>query len=601
MTTRLKPVVAIDKRRRTLKVMCRDFQRSASVLSWRKVRVELKPFGPAPAWSYPAESEVFIAEEEMPLMVGKLDYAVVTGLLNHELGHLLYSSTPALMHLTMRAVNDTSLLGTTLMQNAGNSNDAFSTAYNILEDQRQEALLVGQYPHVRPYLTAAVRHYYVGAGREYWERLFLLTRGRRYLSRGLRVRARRTYKYQEDIPEIIRIIDEYRMLDIRDYRDLRRAFHLVSDMAPLVAKGLADDPGRCSCGLIVNIGTSSSVFGMKREATPDEALKGRAAQNATGTPGDDEASSDDGEGAGEQTDQEVVDEALNDIVNDPGVSKDYSAMRQRVNAQVINPDTAELQTWSGRAPSAAPVLARKTAHQLRRLEEDADPHWLTHQSTGRLNIGRAMHGDFGSDDLYDSWREGLSTGMDLELVIALDVSGSMDPYLSELELAAWVSKRAADDVRAHCTILAFGTQHYVVYEPGDQAVPNRFPRLHNAGGGTSPGAAFVDAHSILVTSPRKVKRFVVMTDGQWSPGISASIETPFCNAEEVILDLNARGVGTALAFLESDTYTPEIEASIKTMHQHSCQEFRHITSMEEFPMFVRDELVDAFKGKRKRK
>ena len=112
-----------------LNALCRVYEQADRVLSGDPVIVKVVPDGPAPAWSDGASISINASQiEDMDLET----LTQVNGLNYHELAHHLY--TPR--------------RGTDLMKWVLDNN--YMQAFNMLEDQRIETLLVARYPSIAP-------------------------------------------------------------------------------------------------------------------------------------------------------------------------------------------------------------------------------------------------------------------------------------------------------------------------------------------------------------------------------------------------------------------------------------------------------------------
>lgn len=625
-TSRYWKPATLKTRDRALFVLCRDFTRTGRVLSGDfRLIAKTTPSGSFPAWSL--GPEIWVNKQTATPMVTYEDYGVMQGLCEHEMAHVMFTPTVAQMQaaVKLRQWNATSLLAEKLQ---AQNDPTFTHAWNILEDARIETMLVAEYPTMREYLTLAFLHYCVGDG-SHMDEVFLFARGRRYLSRRLRARARRKFKSQKHVAEISRLIDEYRVLNMRSGPDIESAFHYVNRLALILKeidppgnsnhmcngvqvalqRGLNTDPkggggadAKTQDAILVKVHEEDQQAG---SGTPDDEKNDEPAQ--TGAPGaagsDDKKGKDDGKsksdkpghgvGGGDDDDDSKSDEAI--VAEERAIVADSQRVRQDMrglkrivmSSDPLDPDTMRQAQWEDRAPQHLPPIVRKVMKELRRIEEDADPHWLTHTTSGRLNMGRAMRTeDPFADDLYDEWREGQLTAADMELVVLLDVSPSMQGHDEILSHAAWVIKRACDTLRVACTEMIYSGHHAIVYGPKDKAT-QKWPRLRPGGATTAPGSALVESHRVLATSKKRHRALVILTDGSWDSSVPHAVKGDFEVCEDIIDDLNRRGVMTAVAFLE----TSDSQYVSQEGRRHRCQALRNITRVDDFPLFVRDQLV----------
>ncbi|NDH64809.1 MAG: hypothetical protein EBY26_00175 [Microbacteriaceae bacterium] len=150
----------------------------------------------------------------------------VYGLNYHEVAHILY--TPRI-HTYLRYWV---------------KNHACSAAFNMLEDQRIETLLVGRYPAVAPYLTNTVLRW-LAEDESMLASNYPLTRGRKYLPTAVRQAFRDAYTNPELIQEFNEIIDAYRLLVFP--KDEEVAKPLIEAYARLLSKA-SKSPKVNDCG-----------------------------------------------------------------------------------------------------------------------------------------------------------------------------------------------------------------------------------------------------------------------------------------------------------------------------------------------------------------
>ena len=197
----------------------RIFQKMARVLTGNsKVEVHLAESGPAAAWS---------DGRNITLNKGMIDNMDIDamvqlhGLLYHEMSHLLY--TPRIGNgLTDWAIRS-----------------GHKMAYNILEDQRIETLLVGRHPSVAPYLSAVILRW-LATDQNQIQSNYILVRGRRYLDVSIRQAFRDAFLAPALIPAIESIVDEYRTLVFP--RDEARARVLIERFKTEVLSKMPQQP-----------------------------------------------------------------------------------------------------------------------------------------------------------------------------------------------------------------------------------------------------------------------------------------------------------------------------------------------------------------------
>jgi hypothetical protein len=235
----------VQERSLRLNALCRVYEQADRVLTGDPVLVHVMPDGPAPAWSDGAAIYINVSQiEDMDLET----LTQVNGLNYHELCHHLYTPRK----------------GTTLVQWIQEQN--YFQAFNILEDQRIETLFVARYPSVAPYLTATVARWLGGS--EDTGGNYLCIRGRRYLPVDIRQAFRDEFAFPELIPNIIDIVDKYRLLAFpKDYevaKDLVKRLH-EEVLVPMGLDGQQFGGGPNGCGERAPVGKGRPEPGKAQE------------------------------------------------------------------------------------------------------------------------------------------------------------------------------------------------------------------------------------------------------------------------------------------------------------------------------------------------
>jgi len=185
----------------------------ASVLCQREVRTQLIAEGVAPAWS--TSNTITFCEADLADLTTVQGVIGSKGLSLHEVSHILF---------TPRSGSD---IVQWVLATPG-----LSRAFNALEDQRIETLMVGRFGEpVVPWLTAVIAQHLV-QDKEHMEQSFPLIRGRKYLPVELRKAVRELYPAQDKVAELSQVIDEYRLLVFP--ADTEKAQPLILRYAELV-------------------------------------------------------------------------------------------------------------------------------------------------------------------------------------------------------------------------------------------------------------------------------------------------------------------------------------------------------------------------------
>lgn len=605
--------------------MTQVVQQFATMLVGRKVGVRLSNETYAPAWS--TSNTIEFSEPQLPDLTTLEGVLSTRGLTFHELAHILF---------TPRAQTDIALW---VRENG------FGQAFNALEDQRIETLLVAKYQALGDWLTATMAQYLLDTP-EAVGQAFPLLRGRRYLPVELRALVRQAYVNQQDIAELTSIIDEYRLLLFP--QDTEQAKPLIARYAELVRNlpeqgaGTPDPNGHRQRA---DHEHQSSIKDKPLSKTEQERVRDKAkAQDSevedeedfnwgdapqpepttnpqpsdsqpedssdadSGTdssdtepsdtePSDSDSSSDtdtdsDAEGTESDSDSDADGQPTSDTESDSSsvnagagatekaeqvltdllegikdslgsaISEEIAKYGGDVVLQGVSAKTPRLADSSPAHVSGGAVQASVAFKQeLEKLKAQFDPAWELKTRKGRLNPLRYAQG-VEIDELFDKFEQGRDDAVDIEAVILLDTSGSMqgEPIQRASE-SMWGIKRALDSVQANCSVVTFDWNANLLYDAGESAsTVMRFPRM---GGGTDPLDALQYANHVLATSDRKVKVLFVITDGEWS-----NTE----RADRIIKNLRDGGVLTALAFIGG------YASNIEDIKSHECEAVAHVVN-----------------------
>ena len=268
-----------------------------------------------------------------------------------------------------------------------------------------------------------------------------------------------------------------------------------------------------------------------------------------------------------------------------GNSQIQNEIRERRRA-VTNPSGKQLLNFADRAQTTEEkvtpemtLLSKRVSSEFSKLTEDADPGFVRHQSSGRLNVQRAMTGDVELDQLFDRWDEGQMDATEVESVYLIDVSGSMNQHLNKVTRALWILKRGieASSNNSGVTVLAYDTQFEIMSGSDEKEKLNVYRNL-STGGGTNPYNALQAAQSVLSTSRRSNKLMTILTDGQWQDAVGA---------HRIIDEMNASGVHTGLMFYSDRSYGFGGGGSTG-IDSHHCQVSDRVNSLSDVLAFTRN-------------
>lgn len=235
----------------------------------------------------------------------------------------------------------------------------------------------------------------------------------------------------------------------------------------------------------------------------------------------------------------------------------------------------------GVSPVSAEMItaSRRFEREMRKIREVVEPGWIRRIDSGRINAGRFVR-EGNRDTAYDQWDEGQQEAIDIEAVICVDQSGSMEEHIRTTEEAMWGIKRALDQVDASTTVILYDAGAKFLYKSHEKASRNSM-RFHFDGGGTEASDAVYQAASILASSKRSIKIFIILTDGDWST-YKAPKGHPR-NPDELIKRMSKAGYITALGFVHTG-YGPAPEGN--KINAHNC-EIKQSLSVQALPNFGR--------------
>lgn len=492
MTRHLDQIVATYERANRifsgLSVTC---ETARFLSAWERDLLGTQADGPV-AWSI--GSDIYFEPSVVERAARSREAEVALAGLNfHELGHVLY--TP---------MKDSWLRGH-LDEWKG-----LASAFNVLEDQRIETLLAAQYPTLASYFVQAFQSFVV----ENTETVYtshLLAHGRQFLPARLRgVLSAEFVGTWEERSEAEAIIDEYRTLVLGPEQsdDAERALQLISRFSSLIHKLGEAVPTRAHGSGFG--GATTTLMQVDAQRARELIEQGHTVVELVGSPS--------------------------------GGPSRRRPPRCRATARRSGPVP---RIEPNRSISTVPVPAayvessRRFRQELDRLRGDADPGWVRHVSSGRLNSQRVALGA-DPDSAFDRWQESSFDASDIEAVLLLDASGSMRTAMKEVCAAAWAIKRAIQAVGGRTTIYSYDDVAGSVYAAGDRADAATM-RAIEAGGENEPLAA-LDAASALLAGSRAANRMLItLADGDWGSEEDA--------AHAVVDELRATGVMTAIGLL----------------------------------------------------
>lgn len=163
-------------------------------------------------------------------------------------------------------------------------------------------------------------------------------------------------------------------------------------------------------------------------------------------------------------------------------------------------------------------IAKRLGREFEKLAQEVSPGWEYGTDHGRLNVLRAMDPDADPDTIFDEWTEGRENDASVEMVILVDMSGSMmGPGIAGASSFSWTVAEALKEVDAKVTVYGFSNENELYVLRGRDEDHSEMVSEYKVVGGTSPQFALNAARTVLNQSEIPNRALVVMTDGQWAP------------------------------------------------------------------------------------
>jgi Mg-chelatase subunit ChlD len=559
-------------------------------------------YGSAAAWS--DNETIYYQRNLIGDMSDPLAVTATKGLTLHEVAHIM---------LTPRD-------GTGLIKQV-RTRDLYR-AFNALEDQRIEMWLSHRFSNVSDWFIASHARHLLQT-RNQQAVAFCLMHGRKFLPAEIRDALEQAYAVPDTLDELKQIIDEYIQINLGDHKNYARAIELIARYDELIAFipkdgdkpwsptgwGRVSDPNghderrtsRPGGGRVLGKDEQGRPLGKVSDSVRDDAEREPGGSDGNGD-GESEPMSDplgvkdeqDGDGDSDNPSGETGEAGDSTVGNGQGVGVNGSGgMADILNKaidDVLKAKAQEIQNtikqYTGdaglngkaiKAPSrpdwvqdmrVSPetVQASKAfARDLQQLKAEHDPAWDMRQSNGRLNIQRYVTGGE-VDEAFDLWDHGREDAVDIECVILLDNSGSMGSNMEGAYQSMWAIKRALDKMGANTTVVTFSHRIETLYSADERAGTTM--KYAGMGNSTEPYRGLLYARSVLANSTRAIKLMITITDGWWGDAASC---------DEVVRELRAGGVLTALGYISSHSYNSG------TVHidTHGAEVAANITKMPE--------------------
>lgn len=303
----------------------------------------------------------------------------------------------------------------------------------------------------------------------------------------------------------------------------------------------------------------------------------RVSAGAPDESNDETPADDHGQGAGASTNDrpsdpvQVLEDILDSILDNEDVVEEVKSTQRQIRGgsgvEVL--DRASF-TSLGKPEEFFSNQARQLQDVLNLLRSQADPGWDRRTDSGRVNATR-WYTERDIETAYDRWDEGVHDAVDLEVVIMLDVSGSMGWAAGPSHQAMWSLKSALDRIDASTTVIAYDGVSRILYRANERASLGDV-RYAYTGGGTNPVAGLNQAYRIFQHSKRANQILITLTDGWWNQ----SRDEFGVSSDEYIKKIQQMGVTTALGYIVSEQQIARDPEAVRRVlsdpeMNHGCQ------------------------------
>jgi len=561
---------ALLQRNNTLDSMASIFQRADRILTGLNVNILFTETGDTPAYSN-GKDITFNAK-----LINLLDEKVVltfNGLNYHELAHLLYS--PRANNKLGKWVQEREHKVTSVIMNEGQPDQWVwerdeirdypnrAVAFNILEDNRAETLLVAKYPSVRPFLVATVGEYLLDHPDNLADS-FVLLAGRRYFSQDVRQQSANAHiaKYGlEKTKTLFNIVNEYRTLVYP--KDYDRGIELIDQLAQTLPENFTKTCEGWSCAGREPLKNGRAVGEKEQDKMSPSDTKSDIKLDSSEIPNDSKVNGqgdsrggtsvgDDTDDKPENSDFNILDNELTNLIKaeieraktDKELTK---KVKDTINA-ILKDRSVKSILPKGRASNDEPTpqevaTSRRFATELERLRIECDPAWIRQVPSGKLNVKRAMNADINDiNKLFDRWREG-SDEYEIEASVLVDRSGSMWGQIGSASRSAWIIKRAIEKIEGKVSLITFNDSGRTLASR-DEKAKAMVVRIPETSGGTDPYSALTETNRIMELSNANTKLVFVVTDGQFHDSQKS---------DQVIAQLQKQGCYVTVVFITSET------------------------------------------------
>ena len=213
---------------------------------------------------------------------------------------------------------------------------------------------------------------------------------------------------------------------------------------------------------------------------------------------------------------EAIGDDLNEALNDDETAADLDRVVDDLAHGVSGPSNLPRTTgvWE-EATASARLLARDVSRVLSDIKDDCEAAWIRRTDTGRFSVDRwATDPGWDADNVFDLFDPGAMDASSLDLVLVLDVSGSMSSENKRLAEATWAIRQAVDRIEGTVTCIGFGDEATLMFDKPTNG-PTGASSCPIWKGRPTPTGACRDAHRIVADSQAANRIVIILTDGAW--------------------------------------------------------------------------------------
>jgi hypothetical protein len=480
-------------------------------------------------------------------------------------------------------------------------------AFNALEDMRIETLMTARYPAISQWLVGTIANFLLDK-KAYYTTQFPILWGRKYLPLDVRIASANVFKDQTVVARLKEIIDTYVTLNLADRKAIPVAQTIIEEYNKLINDALNNNNSlypMSPSDVFKSMGDPNGHLDRKNaqwkpsDSSPLDKATQDAMANRVIKQILNETSTADALPLSEPSSSLMARDAewqgaLNDMAdrNSKRLEPELQNMAKQLSGDaglkvgnVAVPKRA--QGWdSSVQPETVPVVKSFT-RELMAIKSEHDPGWDKHMSSGKLNVQRYSQG-CDVEEAFDQWNMGREDAVDIECVILLDTSPSMNWCIDEAYQSMWVVKRAMDKIGASATVITYDSDARILYAGNERATLK--VRRADRGDSTAPLNALKYARQLIADSQRAVKMLLTITDGQWA-------QTQDC--DDIIRNLRNNGIITGLAYVDDTEWWkinyPNSSLSLRgpsSVDTHGCEVATLVNKPQELAQFAR-KLVKA--------